>query len=101
MFNKIRHKKVNKFVKEVVAQLNKANFSREEIIAFLSQLLTRIGYSLYYRYERKDLETPKDLLTGEEIEALWLNDATAGSSLMKLGFDIQDVLLKMTSKETS
>ena len=96
--SRIRKKVVERLVQESLSGINDSGLSKEEIIVFLSEILTRIGYSLYYRYERPDIERPKGKLEGPEIERLWLEDSTAGSSLMKLGFDVHDVLLRRPRK---
>lgn len=97
--SKVRTKLIEKRVQETLAQINSSGLSREEIVIYLSEILTRIGYSLYYRYEKPDATRPTTKLSGAEIESLWLADPTPGSSLMKMGFDVHDVLLRRSRRQ--
>jgi hypothetical protein len=92
--SQVRNSLVESLIQETLSKINHSKLSREEIVVYLSEILTRIGYSLYYRYERPKEEKPTGKLSGERIERLWLEDPTPGSSLMKLGFDVYDVLLR-------
>lgn len=91
--SKIRKKKINKLIDETINLINSYRLSKEEMIKFIGEILTRIGYSIYYGYERKDLVPPSQELDPVTIDQLWLKDPTAGSSIMKLGCDVYEVLL--------
>jgi hypothetical protein len=89
---KFREKKVESSIVNCINILNKAKLSREELIVVLGQLLIRSGYSIHYLYEEKDSERP-DKINQETANKLYFKKFTTGTTLMKVGFDLQDTLL--------
>ncbi len=90
--SKRREKKLEGSITDCLETINNAKLSREELVVVLGQLLIRSGYSVYWGYENPGTERP-DKVTKEIAEDLYISTPSTGSTLMKIGFDLQDVLL--------
>jgi hypothetical protein len=87
-----RIKAVEKAIAECIETLNNARLSREELVVALGQLLIRSGYSVHWNLENPGTERPEkvDQTTANN---LYHGNPTTGTTLMKIGFDLQEVLL--------
>lgn len=92
-----RQKKVERAVVGCIDLITKAGLSREELVVTLGQLLIRSGYSVHWGYEDPMTEKP-ERISKEEAEELYVKNPTTGTTLMKIGFDLQDVLLLKTGR---
>jgi hypothetical protein len=87
-----RQKKIESTVTGCLELVNKAKLSREELIVLLGQMLIRSGYSVHWGFEDPIAERPEKI-TIEKAEQLYTNNPSTGTTLMKVGFDLQDKLL--------
>jgi hypothetical protein len=90
-------KKANKVISECLDLLGKAKLSREEMVLVLGQLMIRVGYSIHFNHEAKGSERPKQM-NMELASKMYFERLTTGTTLMKIGFDLQDVLLVKEKK---
>jgi len=88
----MKKKKVQKTIHSILQELNSIKPTREELLVILGQVLVNSGYSVYYSIESQK-EAPEKV-TAEQAQGLYFNEPTLGTTLMKLGFDLQGVLLK-------
>lgn len=94
----LREKLVLKVVDEILGTINSRKLSREEIVILLGQVLIRTGYSIHFNYEvspEKRAQAPKNM-TLAEANKLYEENFTTGTTLIKIGFDLQEVLLLKT-----
>lgn len=89
---KIRGAVVSGSIEEIIGLVNKKNFSAEELVVLISQLMIRCGFSIYYEID-KPLEPRPEKVDVSFVEKLFEAEKTTGSVLMKLGFDMRKVLL--------
>ena len=96
----IREKRLSKLIQQSLTLMDQAKLSREEIITLLGQLLIRVGFSLHYQYENPTPEAsrPPKILP-EEAERLYNSNPTTGTTLMQIGFDLQEKLLIRTKED--
>lgn len=85
---KKRAKLTEKVLEQCVVLINHAKLSEDELIILLGHLIIRIGYSLYFNNKE---EKPENV-TRELAEELAFAEPHIGTSLMKLGYDITQVL---------
>ena len=87
-----RQKKVEETIKGCLELVNKAKLSREELVVALGQMLIRSGYSVHWGHEDPVAERPEKI-DRETAEQLYMSSPSTGTTLMKIGFDLQDELL--------
>lgn len=87
-----RQKKIEEVVCDCLKLTNEAKFSREELVVFLAQMLIRSGYSIHWGYENPRIEAPEKVNKGM-INDLYMENPSTGTTLMKIGFDLQEELL--------
>ncbi len=87
-----RIKRIEEVVTNCITQINTKKLSREELIVTLGQLLIRSGYSVHWGLETPRTERPESV-DQKIAEDLYSSNPTTGTTLMKVGFDLQDVLL--------
>jgi hypothetical protein len=87
----IRTKLVEGLLDECIEAVNRDKLTQEELIVFIGQLVINSGHALYYKTERKEAQRPEKI-TYELANKLIEEDPTTGTSLMKIGFDIQSFL---------
>lgn len=93
-----RQKKVEEAIHDCLGRINQIKPSREELVVTLAQLLIRSGYSVYWGYEDPVAERP-ERIDKDTAEQLYTSSPSTGTTLMKIGFDLQEVLLlKMKGK---
>lgn len=92
--NSIREEKVSKLIQQCLTLTHQAKLSREEIVTLLGQLLIRVGYSLYFQYENPAPKDKRPLkIEAKEAARLYESNPTTGTTLMQIGFDLQEKLL--------
>ena len=90
----IRADKVESTIQKCLDEMQNSKLSREETLVLLAQLLIRSGYSFYYQFENKiSAEDRPNKISHLEVQILHDDNPTTGTTLMKLGFDIQEKLL--------
>jgi hypothetical protein len=87
-----RNDGITKAVTSCVDILNAAGFTREEVVIFLSQLLSRIGASIHWQFEGPEAPMPEKM-TPEVARKLYLDHPTTGTTILKVAFDLMDVLV--------
>ena len=87
-----RQKKIEGTVVACIDAITKAKLTREELVVTLGQLLIRSGYSVHWGYETPGTEKP-ERIDKEMAEELYMKDPSTGTTLMKIGFDLQEVLI--------
>ncbi len=87
-----RPKVVDKVVFDCISRLNKDKLSREELIVALGQMLIRVGYSIHWSHE-VPVDGRPDSISAEIAEKLYESNPSTGTTLMKVGFYLQDRLL--------
>lgn len=91
------NKRVEKAITGCVNVLTDSKLSREELVVVLGQLLIRSGYSIYWGYEEPMAERPEQV-SKEMADELYMGNPTTGTTLLKVGFDLQDVLVLKTER---
>jgi len=87
-----RQKKVESAIHDCLSRINQIKPSREELVITLAQLLIRSGYSVHWGYENPMTECPSRI-DKDTVEQLYVSSPSTGTTLMKIGFDLQEVLL--------
>lgn len=95
--NSRQQKKIERAVVACIDLITKARLSREELVVVLGQMLIRSGYSIHWGYENPGIEKPEKI-SKDMAEDLYISNPTTGTTLMKIGFDLQDVLLLRTER---
>jgi len=88
----MKMKVVEKVIESCLRIANTAGLNREELVVVLAQLLIRSGFSIHWGYEDPKEEKPTKI-NKEMADKLYFNDPSTGTTLMKIGFDLQEVLL--------
>jgi len=87
-----REDKIDGLIRDYLTLITKAKLSREEVVIVIAQILIRTGYSFYQKYEDGKVELPSRI-EKEFADKLYFEDPTTGTTLMKIGFDLQEELL--------
>jgi len=90
---KIRQEKVEKTTRVVINEISSAKLNLEELIVVISQLLIRVGFTIYHQIENPSLSPPS------KIDNVWARETyiktpSIGSTLIKVGFDIEGMLIR-------
>ena len=86
----MRRRVMERLVDKTIEIISNKGLTEEELVIFLGQILIRVGYSMHFNGKEN---IPREIHK-ESAEEIALMSPTAGSSIMKLGFDIQDVLIE-------
>lgn len=89
----VRTERVQQTVKTITDSLQGQKLTSEEVILVLSNLLIKVGYTLFFKMETNEKERPQLGISREEVEKLYRESPSTGGSLMKIGFDLQYYLL--------
>lgn len=88
----MKPKVVERTISDCLGIINKTKPTRENLVIILAQLLIRSGYSVHWGHEDPVAERPEKI-DKDMAEQLYVTNPSTGTTLMKIGFDIQDVLL--------
>lgn len=87
-----RQDNVLRTVESCIELINQARLTREEMVLFLSQLLSRIGASIHWGIENPQGERPQRM-TYELAKKLYFENPTTGTTILKVAFDLVEVLV--------
>ena len=85
-------KKIERVITDCLKIISSAKLTRENLVVTLGQILIRSGYSIHWGYEDPKIEQP-ETINKEMAEDLYVSNPSTGTTLMKIGFDLQEVLL--------
>jgi hypothetical protein len=88
----MKMKKVEKTIDKIIDLISIGKFNREEIVIILSNTLIRAGFSFYFLYERGKTEKRPKSIDSEFAKNLYFDFPSTGTTMMKVGFDLQELL---------